>query len=237
MVIQKGTALAAATVVTKSAFLPTQQAYRSDAGTRGVDSVISSAAKDSSPSREAMPGLTEAYWAEMEADFTDSKLSGEQQKLLRSLLGDFRDMFVESSLKPGRTDLLKFSIDTGTHPPIKQRPYRVSNAEGDVMEAEIDQYLELGLVRPSTSPWASLVLMIRKPDGGIRFCIDYRRLNAVTIKDCYPMPLTDDILDVLKGAKLYSTMDIASGYWDVPMDPDSVEKTALHASTVFSSGS
>ncbi|GMF28614.1 unnamed protein product [Phytophthora fragariaefolia] len=227
LVIQKGTALAAATIVPKSAFLPTQQAYQSGSGTRGVDSVISSAAKESNPSREKMPGLKEAYRAEMEADFTDSKLGGEQQELLRSLLGDFRDMFVESSLKPGRTDLLKFSIDTGTHPPIKQRPYRVSNAEGDVMEAEIDQYLELGLVRPSTSPWASPVLMIRKPDGGIRFCIDYRRLNAVTIKDCYPMPLIDDILDVLKGAKLYSTMDIASGYWNVPMDPDSVEKTAF----------
>ncbi|KAE8883743.1 hypothetical protein PF007_g22418 [Phytophthora fragariae] len=227
VVIQKGTALAAATVLPKTTFLPAQQAYRSESGTRSVDSVISSAAKESDSPREAMPGLKEAYRAEMEADFTDSKLGGEQQELLRSLLGDFRDMFVESSLKPGRTDLLKFSIDTGTHPPIKQRPYRVSNAEGDVMEAEIDQYLELGLVRPSTSPWASPVLMIRKPDGGIRFCIDYRRLNAVTIKDRYPMPLIDDILDVLRGAKLYSTIDIASGYWNVPMDPDSVEKTAF----------
>ncbi|KAE8988260.1 hypothetical protein PR003_g22354 [Phytophthora rubi] len=159
-----------------------------------------------------MPGLDEAYQAELEADFTDSKLGGEQQGLLRSLLGDFRDIFVESSLKPGRTDLLKFSIDTRAHPPIKQRPYRVSNAEGDVMEAEIQQYLELGIMRPSTSPWASPVLMIRKPDGGIRFCIDYRRLNAVTIKDCYPLPLIDDILDVLRGDKLFSTMDIASGY-------------------------
>ncbi|KAE8883375.1 hypothetical protein PF005_g10103 [Phytophthora fragariae] len=67
--------------------------------------------------------------------------------------------------------------------------------------------------------------MIRKPDGGIRFCIDYCRLNAVTIKDYYPMPLIDDILDVLTGAKLFSTMDIASGYWNVPMADDSVEKT------------
>ncbi|KAE8895703.1 hypothetical protein PF005_g2733 [Phytophthora fragariae] len=76
---------------------------------------------------------------------------------------------------------------------------------------------KLGHIRPSTSPWASPVLMIRKPDGGIRFCIDYRRLNAVTIKDCYPMPLIDDILDVLGKAKLFSTMDIASGYWNVPI--------------------
>ncbi|GMF48821.1 unnamed protein product [Phytophthora fragariaefolia] len=96
-----------------------------------------------------------------------------------------------------------------------------------VMEAEIQQYLELGLIRPSTSPWASPVLMIRKSDGDIRFCIDYRKLNAVTVKDCYPMPLIDDILDVLRGAKLFSTMDIASGYWNVPMHENSVSKTAF----------
>ncbi|KAG6612102.1 uncharacterized protein IUM83_15004 [Phytophthora cinnamomi] len=143
------------------------------------------------------------------------------------MLGSFKDLFVETSMKPGRTDLLEFTIDTGDRPPIKQQPYRVSKAEGDVMEAEVQQYLSQNLIRPSTSPWASPVLMIRKPDGGIRFCIDYRRLNAVTIKDCYPMPLIDDILDVLGNAKLFSTMDIASGYWNVPMAKDSVEKTAF----------
>ncbi|OWY98689.1 hypothetical protein PHMEG_00030484 [Phytophthora megakarya] len=122
---------------------------------------------------------------------------------------------------------MEFSIDTGTSPPIKSQPYRVSNAEGDVMEAEINQYLGLNLIRPSTSPWSSPVLMIRKPDGGIRFCIDYRKLNAITVKDCYPMPLIDDILDVLGNARLFSTMDIASGYWNVPIHPDSISKTAF----------
>ncbi|KAG2770586.1 hypothetical protein PC129_g5177 [Phytophthora cactorum] len=67
--------------------------------------------------------------------------------------------------------------------------------------------------------------MIRKLDGGIRFCIDYRRLNAVAVKDCYPMPLIEDILDVLGDAQLFSTMDIASGYWNIPMDEESIPKT------------
>ncbi|KAE8972622.1 hypothetical protein PF011_g25572 [Phytophthora fragariae] len=123
-----------------------------------------------------------------EADFSDSKLSSEQKALFQDELNDFSDLFVESSKKPGRTDLLKFEIDTGDNRPIKQQPYRVSGAEGEVMEAEVEEYLDLGLIRPSNSPWASPVLMIRKPDGRIRFCIDYRRLNAVTVKDCYPMP-------------------------------------------------
>ncbi|OWZ11919.1 Retrovirus-related Pol Polyprotein from transposon 412 [Phytophthora megakarya] len=93
------------------------------------------------------------------------------------------------------------------------RPNRVSKVEGDVMEAALGQYLDLGVIKPSVSPWVSSVLMIRKPDGGVRFCIDYRKRNAVTIKD--------------SKAKLFSTMGIASGYWNVPMDPDSIEKTAF----------
>ncbi|OWZ20228.1 hypothetical protein PHMEG_0005377 [Phytophthora megakarya] len=79
---------------------------------------------------------------------------------------------------PGSTDLLEFSIDTESSPPIKQRPYRVFKAEDDVMETELQQYLSLGHIRPFTSPWASSVVMIRKPDGGRRFCLDYRQLNA-----------------------------------------------------------
>ncbi|KAG2763012.1 hypothetical protein PC129_g9101 [Phytophthora cactorum] len=164
---------------------------------------------------------------DFEVDFLDSSLGAEQRRLIVEMLKGMRDLFVETSKKPGRTELLKFSIDTGTHLPIKQPPYRVSKAEEDVMESEIQEYLDLGLIRPSTSPWTSHVLMIRKPDGGIRFWIDYRKLNTVTVKDSYPMPLIDDILDILGNAKLFSTVNIASGYWNVPMDPDSVEKTAF----------
>ncbi|KAH9088485.1 hypothetical protein LEN26_019472 [Aphanomyces euteiches] len=139
----------------------------------------------------------------------------------------FSDIFVDSSKAPGRTHLIEFSIDTGNNPPIRSVPYRTSKAEGDIMEAELNQYLDLGLIRPSKSPWSSPVLMIRKPDGSIRFCIDYRKLNSVTVKDSYPMPRIDDLLDVLGRTKLFSTMDIASGYWNVPMAKDSIEKTAF----------
>ncbi|KAE9242966.1 hypothetical protein PF004_g6370 [Phytophthora fragariae] len=245
LILTKGTALAAATVVPKSAFNslnsrrptadnkdhPSPNPESKDSA--WIDSVISAAAATPTTSREHMPGLEEDRLAELDVDFTDSKLGEEQRVLMADLLGAFRDMFVETSLKPGRTDLLEFSIDTGTQAPIKQRPYRVSLAEGDVMEAEIQQYQELDLIRPSTSPWASPVLMIRKPDGGIRFCIDYRRLNAVAIKDCYPMPLIDDILDVLAGAKLFSTMDIASGYWNVPMAADRCREDCFHVQNVL----
>ncbi|POM79445.1 Hypothetical protein PHPALM_2888, partial [Phytophthora palmivora] len=237
LIIKRGTLVAAATVVPESAFefeSPTTSLRSCDSRPvesretteeDWVHSVVSSAGATTDSPLHSMPNLEKELADEFAVDFTGSKLSEEQKRLFRQTLGSFRDLFVETSMKPGRTHLLEFEIDTGDHPPIKQRPYRVSKAEGDVMEAEVQQYLDLGLIRPS--PWASPVLMIRKPDGGIRFCIDYRRLNAVTVKDCYPMPLIDDILDVLGNAKLFSTMDIASGYWNVPMAAGSVGKTAF----------
>ncbi|KAH9160252.1 hypothetical protein LEN26_001953, partial [Aphanomyces euteiches] len=164
---------------------------------------------------------------ELPVDWTDSSLSIEQRELLRKTLLNFSDIFVDTSKAPGRTHLVEFSINTGDSAPIRSAPYRTSKAEDDIMEAEINQYQDRGLIRPSKSLCASPVLMIRKPDGSIRFCVDYRRLNKVTVKDSYPMPRIDDLLDVLGQAKLFSTMDIASGYWNVPMAKDSIEKTAF----------
>uniref|UniRef100_H3H3R4 RNA-directed DNA polymerase n=1 Tax=Phytophthora ramorum TaxID=164328 RepID=H3H3R4_PHYRM len=236
--IRKGTVVASTSVIPESAF--SFEKLRADdepvleivpAEDRPPDTVKSVAEEPTErvaqKERASKPEVPPDKGGNMKADFSQSKLSAEQKALFQTELNRFDSLFVESSKAPGRTDLLNFRIDTGPNAPIKQQPYRVSVAEGEVMEAEIQQYLELGIIRPSISPWASPVLMIRKPDGGIRFCIDYRRLNSVTVKDCYPMPLIDDILDVLGDAQLFSTMDIASGYWNVPMDEDSIAKTAF----------
>ena len=162
-----------------------------------------------------------------EVHFKDSSLTKEQKQKLIKELTRFKDVFVTSSKAPGRTPYLKFRIDTEDHKPIRNNPYRISKRESDIMEQEINQYLQLGLIRISQSPWSSPVLMIRKPDGGIRFCIDCRKLNSITVKDSYPLPRIDDLLDVLGGAEYFSSMDIASGYWNVPMHEDSIEKTAF----------
>ncbi|OWZ04432.1 hypothetical protein PHMEG_00023673 [Phytophthora megakarya] len=195
VVIRKDTTVAMATLVPDPAF-----AYGSEV-TNDESSVITAS-------------LDKGLREELEVDFEGSKLTSEQQRLLKDLLEQFRDMFDRDVL------------DSGTRP-FKQKPYRVSKVEGDVMEAELQPYLSLGHIRPSISPWESPVLMIRKPDGGIRFCIDYRRLNTVTGKDCYPIPLIGDILDVLGNTKLFPTMDITSGYWNVLMTADIIEKTAF----------
>ena len=86
---------------------------------------------------------------------------------------------------------------------------------------------ESGVIQPSTSPRASPIVLVKKKSGGMRFCIDYRRLNAQTEKDSFPLPIVDDVLDTLSGKKYYSSIDLASGYWQVEMNEKDANKTAF----------
>ena len=100
----------------------------------------------------------------------------------------------------------------------------------------IGDMLERGVISPSNSPWSSPIVLFRKIDGTIRFCVDYRKLNAVTRKDAYPLPRVDETLDTLAGSQWFSTLDLTSGYWQVEISEADKDKTAfVHRMACFSS--
>ena len=138
-------------------------------------------------------------------------LSSTQQQQLKALFQEFSDIVSQGEDDVGCTPLLKHTIET-EGPPLRQ-PYRRQNPAVRREEmAQIQQMLSSGVIRPSNSPWASLVVTVKKKDGSLRFCVDFRQLNAATVKDAHPIPRIDDLLDALHGACWFSTLDLKSGY-------------------------
>ena len=156
-----------------------------------------------------------------------TKLSSDQAVQLKALVAEFPDVFALSDAELGRTDLIKHSIDTGDHAPIKQQPYRTPIIRRALISEMVNNMRREGIVQPSVSPWASPIVLVPKKDGTYRFCVDFRRLNAVTKKDVYPLPRIDDILDTLGESRFFSSLDLASGYWQVELDHESRQKSAF----------
>ncbi|KAL0332911.1 UNVERIFIED_CONTAM: Transposon Tf2-12 polyprotein [Sesamum calycinum] len=111
--------------------------------------------------------------------------------------------------------------------PISIAPYRMAQVELQELKKQLEELLEKGFVRPSTSPWGAPVLFVKKKDGSMRLCVDYRQLNRVTVKNKYPLPRIDDLLDQLKGATTFSKIDLRSGYWQLRIEENDILKTAF----------
>ena len=157
----------------------------------------------------------------------DLRLAAADKQQLQNLVEDFHDVFVLDDLELGHTDLVAHTIDTGDHCPIRQPPRRIPFALRSKVEEMVQQMLEREVIQPSHSPWESPIVLVEKKDGSTHFCVDYRRLNAVTKMDSHTLPRIDDSVDLLAGSKWFSTLDLASGYWQVGMDQDGREKTAF----------
>ena len=156
-----------------------------------------------------------------------SDLGIEDKQKAKALLLRYAHLFSTSDEDVGRTDLVKHKINTGDKDPIKQAPRRLPvHMQGEV-EEHITDMLRRGVIEPSKSPWASPIVLAKKKDGSTRFCIDYRRLNNVTVKDAYPLPKIDESLSQLNGSNWFCALDMNTGYWQVELDARDKEKTAF----------
>lgn len=152
-----------------------------------------------------------------------SSLTNSEEKVLSTVLND---EFEKMGNGLGCTTLVEHKIVTDAEP-IKQRYYPVSPVVLKQIDKELQDMLDQDIIEPSSSPWSSPIVMVPKKDGSWRFCVDYRKLNKVTVRDSYPLPYVSTILDKLREAKYLSSLDIKSAYFQVPLEMSSREKTAF----------
>ena len=156
-----------------------------------------------------------------------SNLSRDKERQMQNLLKRYRPVFAATDQELGRTSVVKHHIELENKTPIRQRPYPTSHENKIKIKQHIDKMLDMGIIEPSTSPFSSPVILVKKAGKNDRFCVDYRKLNAVTHKDSYPLPKIQDTLDALHGAVYFSTLDMRSGYWQIELDEESKELTAF----------
>ena len=158
-----------------------------------------------------------------------STLSGgdELKTELYELLEEYSFLFAMDSMDLGKTNLIQHHIELTDYTPIKDRYHRILPHQYNEVHKHLREMLEIGAIRKSNSPWASPMVLVRKKDGSLRFCIDLRRLNARTVKDAYSLPRIEDALDSLNGACIFTSLDLKSGYWQVELDEESIPLTAF----------
>jgi len=147
--------------------------------------------------------------------FLDTLVPVEATYGLKQLLIDHRHTFATSSVDIGFCSIIQHDIDTGDATPIRQAPRKPPLAARDAEDEILNEMLKTGVIEPSMSSWASPVCLVRKKNNTFRFCIDYRRVNAISKKDAYPIPDIQDALDHLRASKYFATFDMLSGYWQL----------------------
>ena len=155
-------------------------------------------------------------------------LSNQQREPLSEVIQQFQHIFALRDTDLGQTNLVEMTLDTGDHPPVKKRPYQMPFSQRPLLEKHLEELLQTGIIRPSNSPWASPIVVVPKKDGGLRMAIDYRATaNKALIPNSYPLPNIDEILSSMQGCKVFSCLDLKSGYYQIAMAEKDKAKTAF----------
>jgi hypothetical protein len=158
----------------------------------------------------------------------ESELNSDQKKTFEKVvLPKIKEVSAKDINDLGECTLRKHHIRTQDVSPIFIQPYRKSMAEREGIKKEVEEMLQADIIEQSTSPWSSPVVLVPKKNGKKRFCVDFRKLNAVTITENWPLPRIEDIFDRLGDSKVFSTLDLKSGYWQMGLTDESKEKTAF----------
>ena len=170
---------------------------------------------------------TESTLEDLGISIETDNLSADQLHKVKEVLCGWSNIFSKGPTDLGKADIVKHSIKLTDNTPFKE-PYRkIPPAMFEEVKQHLKEMLEADAIRPSESPFSSNVVLVRKKDGSLRFCIDFRKLNSRTIRDAYTLPRIDDTMDTLIGAKYFSKLDLRSGYWQVEMEEQDKHKTAF----------
>ena len=153
-----------------------------------------------------------------------SKLSASQKRDMKNLVFQYRDVFTD---KPGTTNLAEHKIEMVTDDPVRVKPYPIPYSLREELKQDIEQMLDMGVIRKSDSPYSSPIVIVRKKDGSNRICIDFRRVNKLSRFDSEPMIRPQDIFSRISQDKYYSKFDMTKGYWQIPMRKQDIAKTSF----------
>ena len=161
-------------------------------------------------------------------DNLSSELDSEERQQVRGLLGKFQDVFKAPDGRLSQTDLAEHFIDTGNHKSFQQPCHRIPLFKQPLVRKEVQKMLDEDAIEPSISPWNSpICLVLKKQTGEWWFCVDLRKLNSITRTDTHPLPRIDETLERLPNSKFYSTLDMASGYWQISLSRSDRPKTSF----------
>ncbi|EGT45949.1 hypothetical protein CAEBREN_01577 [Caenorhabditis brenneri] len=168
---------------------------------------------------------------EFKVDLSHAKVSDKERKDLASLIEEYHDVFSKNAYDLGSSTTDPVHIYTNTEVPVRARPYRVPVKYQAELEKHINSLIKSGRITESNTPWTSPIVLVKKKNGSLRVCLDFRRLNDVTIPDNFPLPRIDAILERVGGSKYFTSMDMANGYLQLRLDPSSSYKCGFITET------